>query len=266
MRFGHISGRTDPMSGRTWRVTGASVLVTAVACVIGVVPTRPAGAAIEQVEMAKTRFNPARLQIQLGDTVVWEASDDSHTVTARDGTFDSSTRGTMEEGDQFRWRFRVAGTYAYFCRVHQARGMVGEVVVVDPGAATSTTRLTPVTAAATTSTTAAGTTGTTLPATTTSRELATSSTTSLRQITSTTVQAGAPVAPQEPPALNPNAPVLTGSGTAVLPEAQAAARRRAEEEGDLGPGIALGVVGVLLVAAGGGAALRARSRRRSPAR
>lgn len=242
------------------------MLVTAVAGVIGVVPTRPAGAAIEQVEAGRMRFSPARLEIQMGDTVVWEASDDSHTVTARDGTFDSSARGTMVEGDQFRWRFRVAGTYAYYCRVHQSRGMQGEIVVVDPYAATSTTRLTPVTAAATTSTTTAATTETTLAVTTTSRELATSSTTSLRQITSTTVPAGTPVVPQEPPALNPNAPVLSGSGTAVLPETQAAARRSAEEKDDLGPGIALGVVGGLLVAAGGGAALRARSRRRrSPA-
>ena len=152
------------------------MLVTAVTGVIGAVPSRPAGAAIEQVDMAGTKFNPARLQIQAGDTVVWEAGDDSHTVTARDGTFDSSTRGTMDEGDQFRWRFRAPGTYAYFCRVHQSRGMQGEVVVVDPSAATSTTRLTPVTAAATTSTTAAATatTATTLAVTTTSRVLATS--------------------------------------------------------------------------------------------
>ena len=242
------------------------MLVTAVAGVIGAVRTPSVGAAIAQVEMSKMRFNPPKLQVQVGDTVVWEAGDDNHTVTARDGTFDSSTRGTMVEGDQFRWRFRVAGTYAYFCRVHQSRGMQGEVVVVDPSAATTTTRLTPVTAAATTSTTAAATTPTTLPVTTTSRALATSSTTSLRQITSTTLPAGAPVVPQEPPALNPNAPVLSGSGSAVLPEAQAAARRSAAEEDDLTPAIALGVVGGLLVAAGGGAALRARShRRRSPA-
>ncbi len=253
------------MSGRAWRVAGALVLVTAVAGVIGVVPARPAGAAIVSVEMSGMRFNPASLQIQTGDTVVWEADDDDdgHTVTARDGSFDSSSRGAMYRGDQFRWRFRLPGTYAYYCRVHQSRGMQGEIVVVDPNAATSTTRLTPVTAAATTSTTMmTATTETTLAVTTTSRALATSSTTSLRQITSTTVPAGAPVVPQEPPALNPNAPILSGSGTAVLPETQAAARRSAEEKDDLGPAIALGVVGGLLVAAGGGAALRARGRRR----
>jgi plastocyanin len=251
------------MNGRRCRVTGAFVLVVAVAGGIGVLPARPAEAATRQVDMANMRFSPPRLQISPGDTVVWEASDDSHTVSARDGTFDSSTRGTMDEGDQFRWRFRAPGTFAYYCRVHQNRGMQGEIVVADPS--TTTTRLTPVTAAATTSTTAA-TTETTMPATTTTRELATSSTTSVRQFTSTTVPSGAPVMPQEPPALNPNAPVLTGSGTAVLPEAQAAARRDAAEKDGVGPAVALGVVGGLLVAAGGGAALRARGRgrRRSP--
>jgi hypothetical protein len=213
--------------------------------------------------MAGMRFDPARLQIQVGDTVIWEAADDGHTVTARDGSFDSSSRGTMAEGDQYRWRFRVPGTYAYYCRVHQSRGMQGEIIVVDPSAATTTTRLTPVTAAATTSTTAAAvaTTETTLPVTTTSRVLATSSTTSLRQITSTTVPAGTPAVPQEPPALNPNAPVLTGAGSSVLPETQAAARRT-EAKDDYGPAIALGVIGGVLVAAGGGAALRSRARRR----
>ena len=181
------------------------MLVTAVAGVIGVVPTRPAGAAIEQVEMAKMRFNPARLQIQMGDTVVWEAGDDGHTVTARDGTFDSSTRGTMAEGDQFRWRFRVPGTYAYFCRVHQSRGMQGEIVVVDPSAATSTTRLTPVTAAATTSTTVRGDDRDDAaghdhqPAA--GHELDDQPEADHQHH----VPAGEPVVPQEPPALNPNA-------------------------------------------------------------
>lgn len=259
MRFGPISGRTDPMSGHRWRVVRALVLVTAVAGVTGVVPGRQAGAAVEQVEVAKYRFSPARIQIQLGDTVIWEAGDDGHTVSARDGTFDSSSRGLMAEGDQFRWRFRVAGTYAYSCRVHQNRGMQGEVVVVDPSGASP---LTPVTAAATTSTTAALTT-TTLAATTTSRELATSSTTSRRQATSTTVLQGAPALPQEPPAINPNAPVLSGSGTATLPDAQAAARRTEAEDDNLVPAVALGAVGVVLLAAGGGAALRSRGRRRN---
>jgi plastocyanin len=240
-----------------WRGFGTLALVTAVAGVIGALPGRPAGAYVERVDMAKTRFDPPRLQVQAGDTVIWEAVDDGHTVSARDGSFDSSSRGLMSEGDQFRWRFRAAGRYAYYCRVHQNRGMQGEILVVDPAAGTNP--LTPMTAAATTSTTAAATT-TTAPTTTTSRPLATSSTTSLYRATSTTVLEGTPAAPQEPPALNPNAPVLTGSGTSVLPDTQAASRRTDAEDGNLVPTIALGAVGVLLVLAGGGAAFRSRGR------
>ena len=260
MRFGRISGRTVLMSGRGWRVTAALVLVTGVAGVIGGVPTGPAWADIERVELANQRFNPARVQILLGDSVIWEVGDDGHTVTVRDGSFDSSSRGLMAEGDQFRWRFRVAGTYAYYCRVHHSRGMQGEVVVVDPSAPTNTTRLTPVTAAATTSTTAAATTETTLPVTTTSRPLATSSTTSLRQATSTTL-GGDPAVPQEPVAVNPNAPVLTGDGSSVLPEAQAAARR-SEAENEPLPLVAMVAIAALTLF-GGVAGVRTHRRRSS---
>ena len=260
MRFGPISGRTVPMSGRAWRVAAALVLVTGVTGVIGGVPTRPAGAYVERVEVANQRFDPARVQIQLGDSVIWEAGDDGHTVTARDGSFDSSSRGLMAEGDQFRWRFRVPGTYAYYCRVHHNRGMQGEVVVVDPSAPTTTTQLTPVTAAATTSTTAAVT-ETTMPVTTTSRPLATSSTTSLRQATSTTLLGVDPAVPQEAPVVNPNAPVLTGAGTAVLPEAQAAARR-AEAENDPLPVVAIVAIAALTLF-GGVVGVRTHRRRSS---
>lgn len=248
------------MSGRVWRGAAALVLVTGVIGVIGGVPARPAGAAVEQVEMANQRFSPARVQIQLGDSVIWEAGDDGHTVTARDGSFDSSSRGLMSEGDQFRWRFRLPGTYGYYCRVHQNKGMVGEVMVVDPSAPTSTTRLTPVTAAATTSTTAAVT-ATTLPVTTTSRPLATSSTTSLRQATSTTMLGGEPAQPQEAPAVNPNAPVLTGAGTFELPEAQAAARRSKAQKDPL-PLMAIVAIAALTLF-GGVIGLRTHKRRSS---
>jgi plastocyanin len=249
------------MSGRTWRVSAALMLVTAVAGVFAVASGSPAGAYVEHVDASGVRFDPPRVEIQLGDSVIWEAGDDGHTVTARDGSFDSSSRGLMSEGDQFRWRFRVPGTYAYFCRVHQGRGMQGQVVVIDPAApSTSTTRLTPVSAAATTSTTGASTT-TTLPATTTSRPLATSSTTSVRQVVTTTAPPGAPADPQEAPTLNPNAPVLSASGDSVLPESQAAANR-AEARKESLPVVALVTVAALALF-GGLVGIWARRRRPS---
>ena len=241
MRFRPISGRTVRMSGLSRRVGAAFVLVATLA----LLSPQPAEAFVTRVEVGKMQFSPAKVQIEMGDSIIWEAADDGHTVTARDGSFDSSSRGLMAEGDQYRWRFRTPGSYAYFCRVHGDRGMKGEIVVVDPAAPTTTsTRLTPVSAAATTSTTAPLT-APTEPASTTTRPLATSSTTSRAVATSTTAPVGTPVAPQEPPAINPSTPVVgTAEADAKLPGAQAAARRTAAGD-DLLPLVAIGVVGML---------------------
>jgi plastocyanin len=257
------------MSGLTWRVR-AAILVVVAAVLVPLSPA-PARAATARVVLADTHFTPPRLEVAIGDTVVWQAGDGDHTVTARDGTFDSSPRGLMADGDEYRYRFRVPGSYPYFCRVHQRRGMQGEIVVVDPTAPTAaptstTTRpAQPTAAAAPSSTATTATTATTAPAaTTTSRPLATSSTTSLSMATATTAPPGAPAVPQEAPALNPNARVV-GSPVpdARLPEAQAAARRPGGPAGSRPAAVAgLGLL-VALGAAGGGAVLRARRRRRA---
>jgi plastocyanin len=244
------------MSGQRWRVWMAFGLVAA--SIGGVPAPRPAVAATTRVVVSGMRFAPPRVEIAMGDSVIWEAADEGHTVTARDGSFDSSPRGLMAEGDQYRFRFRLPGTFAYFCRVHQTRGMQGEIVVVDPAAPTTTsTRLTPVSAAAPTSSTA--TTATTAPTTTTSRPLATSSTTSMSVATATTAPLGAPVVPQEPPTLNPNARIVgTPASGADLSEEQAAARR--SDGSGAGPGPAVLSLLAALGIAGGALALR-KSRR-----
>jgi plastocyanin len=250
------------MSGRLWRVAATLVLV---GTLTGPVAARPAAASSARVTAANMQFTPARLEVYVGDTVVWLAGDDDHTVTARDGSFDSSSRGPMAEGDEFRWRFRAPGTYAYYCRVHGNRGMQGVIVVVDPSAPSTTattTRPVPVSAAATTSTTLAGvTTSTAAATTTTTRVLATSSTTSVAMATPNTTLVGAPAIPQAPPALNPAAPVL-GS---VAPDQGLSASEAASERsgGPGGTGVALGAAVAALVVLGGvGGGLRRRARRR----
>lgn len=250
------------MSGRFWRVVGALALV---GTLTGPLTARPAAAASARVVAANLQFTPARVQISVGDTVVWDAEDNEHTVTARDGSFDSSDRGLMGYGDEFRWRFRAPGTYPYYCRVHGDRGMQGVVVVVDPSSTTATTRAVPVSAAATTSTTVAGTT-TTAPAatTTTTRPLATSSTTSIAMATPSTTLVGAPVDPQAPPALNPGAPVVGGSAALGqgLPTSDTASRRSSgPSTAAVAGGAALGAL-VVLGGVGGGLRRRARRRRR----
>jgi hypothetical protein len=79
--------------------------------------------------------------------------------------------------------------------------------------------------------------------------------------TSTTAPVGTPVAPQEPPAINPSTPVVgTAEADANLPGAQAAARRTAATD-DLLPAIVLGVVAALALFGG---AMGVRARRRRP--
>jgi plastocyanin len=48
----------------------------------------------------------------------------AHTVTARDGAFDS---GTMDGGDTFSQTFEAPGSYDYFCAIHLS--MTGTVTV-----------------------------------------------------------------------------------------------------------------------------------------
>jgi|GEM_PF-6755088 len=249
------------MSGLLVRLVAASGLVAALT---GPVGARPAAASSARIIAANLQFTPARLQVSVGDTVVWQAEDDDHTVTARDGSFDSSDRGLMAAGDEFRWRFRAPGTYPYFCRVHGNRGMQGVIVVADPSApsTTTSTRPVPVTAAATTSTTGAALPTTSAPSTTTTtRPLATSSTTSIAMATPSTTPVGAAAVPEPPPALNPAAPVLGSLAPDQGLSASEAASRRSSGPGGATVAVAA-ALGALVVLGGVGGGLRRRARRR----
>jgi plastocyanin len=59
------------------------------------------------------RFQPADLQIVVGDSVEWTNNDDrDHNVTARDGSFKSPNLGG---GASFKYTFCKAGKFAYGC-------------------------------------------------------------------------------------------------------------------------------------------------------
>lgn len=69
-------------------------------------------------------FDPARLEVQSGDTIVWTNDDIvPHTATAKPG-FDSKG---IEPGKSWRFVAGAAGTFAYSCTFHPT--MKGEVVV-----------------------------------------------------------------------------------------------------------------------------------------
>jgi plastocyanin len=70
-------------------------------------------------------FQPARLEVRPGTTVVWtNRGQVIHTVTAEDGSFDS---GEIDSGSKGSITFSRPGTYSYHCTPHPF--MKGVVVV-----------------------------------------------------------------------------------------------------------------------------------------
>ena len=73
-----------------------------------------------RVSIRDSHFEPADLTIRAGTTVIWEnQGNQTHTVTADDGVFDS---GFLNTGEGFRFTFSEPGAYAYHCQVHGAPG------------------------------------------------------------------------------------------------------------------------------------------------
>ena len=114
---------------------------------LGALAATPALAAGKTVEVSmknspKGVFVPATVNISVGDTVNWtNPGVITHTVT-----FDPAQAATaanvalpagvapfgsdnMEEDATFSHTFTVKGTYKYICKMHEAMGMVGTVVV-----------------------------------------------------------------------------------------------------------------------------------------
>jgi plastocyanin len=81
---------------------------------------------MQSAEIKGFAFQPKALEVPVGSTVTWTNGDGAqHSVTARDGSFDS---GLFAEGGTFSQTFDKAGTVAYFCTRHGS--MIGEVKVV----------------------------------------------------------------------------------------------------------------------------------------
>ena len=92
-----------------------------------VVTSTPRAVPASDVRAVDFAFEPTQHQVQLGATVTWaNAGVAPHTVTARDGSFDS---GTLAPGATFSFRFERAGTFQYLCAFHA--DMTGTVVVPD---------------------------------------------------------------------------------------------------------------------------------------
>ena len=81
---------------------------------------------------AKMVFEPAFLQIEVGDTVTFVPTNPGHNAEVIKGMFPEGGvefKGKINE--EFSVTFDVAGAYGYKCAPHFAMGMVGLIVVGD---------------------------------------------------------------------------------------------------------------------------------------
>lgn len=85
----------------------------------------------DEVWMQNTNFNPKDKTITVGTTITWINKDSyNHTVTSGtpgnpDGKFSS---GTLGLGGTFSHTFNTAGTFNYYCTIHQSM-MTGTITV-----------------------------------------------------------------------------------------------------------------------------------------
>ena len=91
--------------------------------------TVPRPASSPSVSMAGRAFSPSTVTIAAGGSVTFRNDDDrAHTVTAKDGAFNS---GTIAEGGSWKRTLKQAGTFSYLCAIHPE--MAGKVVVKGSG-------------------------------------------------------------------------------------------------------------------------------------
>jgi plastocyanin len=113
-----------------------------------------AAAATVEVKLVQTPagdayFDPAGIHIAAGDTIRWVQVSGFHSITAYHPRNDNHELRIPESavawdsdvlladypkrGAAFEHVFTVPGVYDYFCKPHEMAGMVGRIVVGDPG-------------------------------------------------------------------------------------------------------------------------------------
>ena len=82
-------------------------------------------AASHEVSIRNLRYDPAELNIKVGETVKWTNDDDrDHTVVSRDkeSKFKSPV---LHQGESWSMTFDKAGKFSYGCRLHpRMRGVI----------------------------------------------------------------------------------------------------------------------------------------------
>lgn len=88
------------------------------------------------VSMGNNYFDPVGLYVEPGTTIRFEIEAGTHSATAYEDRIPSEATpfdsGTMSQGE-FEYTFETPGTYDYYCIPHESMGMVGRIVVGEPG-------------------------------------------------------------------------------------------------------------------------------------
>lgn len=109
-----------------------------------------------KTEGGNFRFDPEGLRIEPGETLRWLNMGDFHTTTAFHPEYAGLVQGDLplripedaepwhsgmlglDAGTRFEHRFRTPGVHDYFCQPHYSFGMVGRVIVGEPGTGPAT--------------------------------------------------------------------------------------------------------------------------------
>jgi plastocyanin len=99
-----------------------AVAALAVACGAAAAVATPGRA---EIGMRGNSFGPRRVEVSLGDTVVWVNRDIVRHDAVKPGLFDS---GELRGGERFEWVPSDTGVVDYRCTIHQR--MRGQIRVV----------------------------------------------------------------------------------------------------------------------------------------
>ena len=105
----------------------------AVLLVLMLLAAKSADDKAHKVSIKNLKYDPAKLTIKPGETVLWTNNDDNdHTVIADDKDKDDKplfASDNLGHGDKFTHTFEKSGKFAYHCKYHPR--MKGLVIVAD---------------------------------------------------------------------------------------------------------------------------------------
>ena len=77
-------------------------------------------------------FSEKIVNVNVGDTVFWEATDKGHNVEfIKNGVPEGVEKFKSKLNEDVSYEFTVPGIYAYWCTPHKSLGMIGFIIVGD---------------------------------------------------------------------------------------------------------------------------------------